>query len=203
MAILEAGDIGRYLLDPAIMMAAQVFLGCIFLAAAVGKMRAWAQFQGVVQNYRILPPPLAAAFAYLLPPFELATGAGLLIPTALPVAGSAAAALLLVFSAAIAINVARGRTDIDCGCFQAAFRQHLSWWLVLRNVVMAALAVAAALAATGSATGRAIGALDIAAAMVSGLALFALYTAANTLSALAELPMPNARPAGPAEETQA
>ncbi len=186
-----ADDFRRYLFDPAIVLAAQVFLACVFLGAAVGKLRAWTQFQGVVQNYRLLPAPFALAVAYGLPPLELAVGAALLVPLAAPVAAGAGAAgaalLLLVFAGAMAINIMRGRTDIDCGCFQSAFKQRLSWWLVGRNLIMAAVALDIAYAAAGGAANRVTGVLDTAGALVSGLALFALYTAGNSLNALSPL----------------
>ena len=57
-------------------------------------------------------------------------------------AGSAAAAILLgLFSVAIGINLARGRSHIDCGCFQSALRQQLSISLLVRNGFLIALAL--------------------------------------------------------------
>jgi hypothetical protein len=37
------------------------------------------------------------------------------------------------------INLKRGRQHIDCGCFQSALKQTLSWTLVVRNGVLALL----------------------------------------------------------------
>jgi hypothetical protein len=37
------------------------------------------------------------------------------------------------------INLRRGRRHIDCGCFQSALKQTLSWVLVMRNLVLALL----------------------------------------------------------------
>jgi hypothetical protein len=51
-----------------------------------------------------------------------------------------AAGLLLLFALAMGINLRRGRRHIDCGCFQNALKQTLSWALVMRNVVLALLA---------------------------------------------------------------
>jgi hypothetical protein len=39
----------------------------------------------------------------------------------------------------MAINIRRGRRHIDCGCFQSALKQTLSWILVARNGVLALL----------------------------------------------------------------
>ncbi len=52
----------------------------------------------------------------------------------------AAGCLLLLFTAAITTNIIRGRTHIDCGCFQSELRQELSLDLVLRNAALIAIA---------------------------------------------------------------
>ena len=51
-------------------------------------------------------------------------------------AGMVAAALLIGYAAAIAINLIRGRSYIDCGCGDTP--QMLSGWLLLRNAMLAA-----------------------------------------------------------------
>ena len=120
-------------------IAVSTLIALVYLAAAIGKMRHWAVFQGVVANYRLLPEVLVAPFAYCLPPFEALLGAALLFGFISPWAELAAAALLLVFAAAMGINLKRGRRHIDCGCFQSALKQSLSWTLVVRNGVLALL----------------------------------------------------------------
>jgi len=54
----------------------------------------------------------------------------------------AAAALIYVYGAAIAITQARCRCDIDSGCTCPAARRPISGWLVARNAVLAAAALA-------------------------------------------------------------
>jgi uncharacterized membrane protein YphA (DoxX/SURF4 family) len=117
----------------------RTLIALTYLAAAIGKMRHWAVFQGVVANYRLLPEVLVAPFAYLLPPFEALLGAALLLGLLAPWAEVAAAALLLLFAAAMAVNIIRGRRHIDCGCFQSALKQTLNWILVARNAFLALL----------------------------------------------------------------
>src|SRR5271167_28464 len=120
-----------------VQIAVKTLIALVYLTAALGKMRHWAVFQGVVANYRLLPDVLVAPFAYILPPFEALLGATLLLGLLSPWAE--AAALLLLFAAAMGINLKRGRRNIDCGCFQSALRQTLSWVLVVRNGVLALL----------------------------------------------------------------
>jgi hypothetical protein len=120
-------------------MAIRALLALVFLTAAVGKMRHWAVLHGVIANYRLLPDRLVAPVAYALPPVEAVLAATLPFGALSPWPEAGAAALLLVFAAAMGINLMRGRRDIDCGCFQSALKQGLSWILVVRNVVLALL----------------------------------------------------------------
>ena len=144
-------------LDPALAWTVRLVAACLLAVAAGSKMAALEPFVGVVRNYRLLPPALVRPAAYAIPPFELLIAATLLaLPaSAFPPAG--AALLLLVFAGAMAVNIARGRSEIDCGCFVGFMRQRLSWTLVARNL---ALAVALLLAAVGSGGSRATGWLD-------------------------------------------
>lgn len=165
----------RDLLAP-MLLAARFGIACIFLTAAVGKLRHLSVFEGVLANYRLLPGWAIAPLHLLLPLVELVVGVGVLIAPRL--AGPSAALLLLLFAAAMAINLRRGRRDIDCGCHQSVLRQRLSWTLVGRNAVLAALALTAAwpLPVAGPSpwlTGAA-----------AGLALFILYSTMNALWAL-------------------
>jgi Methylamine utilisation protein MauE len=159
--------------------AIRVAAALIFLAAAVGKMRSWRTFEGVVANYRLLPGWLARGVAWLLPPGELLLAAALLF--GLTGSELAASALLSVFGAAMAINLLRGRTHIDCGCFDSTLRQPLRWTLVLRNAVLVLLLVAAARSR------EAAGAWEFATLLLGvlgGAAFFMVVQCANVLTAL-------------------
>jgi hypothetical protein len=126
-------------------LAVRTLVSLVFLSAAVGKLRHFTAFQGVVANYRVLPEYLAVPAAYLLPPVEALLGAMLLFNRGSPWAELIAGALLLVFALAMGVNLLRGRAHIDCGCFQSAFKQTLNWKLVGRNVLLAALLAISAL----------------------------------------------------------
>lgn len=116
----------------------RVLVALVFLNAALGKLRHHLTFQGVVSNYRLLPEMAVPGFAMLLPPAELTVAAALLFaPSFWP--ELSAAMLLLLFGAAMAVNILRGRRHIDCGCFQSTLKQTLSWTLVVRNAGLAVL----------------------------------------------------------------
>jgi uncharacterized membrane protein YphA (DoxX/SURF4 family) len=129
------------LLQPTLTVFLRTFLALLFVVAAISKLQHREEFYGVVRNFRLTPDWLSRPLATLLPVAELAVAAGLLIRPLAPWAAAFAAALLLVFAVAIAVNVLRGRVAIDCGCFRQGMKQPLSWLLVLRNVALAAAAL--------------------------------------------------------------
>lgn len=169
-------------LDPALAWAASLVLAGVFAAAALTKLRAAEAFAAVVANYRILPPTLAAVAAHLLPIVELAAAIGLVWPPTRAVAAGLAGLLLLAFAGAMAINLQRGRRDIDCGCYVGLLRQRLAWPLVVRNLMLATAALAVA---SGAVSGRQLGVLDGIAVVAAVGAMFLLYAAFGRLVGVA------------------
>lgn len=126
--------------EPVITAYSQVLLLIVFAAAGWSKLRSPEAFEGVVYNFRILPERAAGPFSRLLPVAELVVAVALVFPTTRGAAAAGAMALLAVFSIAIAVNLARGRRAIDCGCFSSTLKQDLSGALILRNVALMGLA---------------------------------------------------------------
>ena len=122
-------------------VAGRVCVGLVFVLAAVQKARHWKLLPGVIANYRLLPRALAPLASALLPPVEMIVGLLLLSGLLMPWAQWFAIALLALFAAAMAVNIARGRAHIDCGCGQSFLKQSLRWSLVARNAVLALLLV--------------------------------------------------------------
>lgn len=159
-------------------IAGSVCVGLIFLLAAAQKLRHWRLLPGVVANYRLLPRWAVGAASTFLPLVELLLAITLLsgqlgVPSAM-----AGMALLLIFAGAMAINVARGRVHIDCGCGQEFLAQQLGWALVARNLVLAGLLLPslenpALVPMAGVWTGAA-----------AGLGFFLLYLMFNLFTAL-------------------
>ncbi|HEX2483833.1 MAG TPA: MauE/DoxX family redox-associated membrane protein, partial [Myxococcota bacterium] len=126
-------------LDPAFALALRAALALLFGAAALHKLRDPAAFRTSLEAYGVLPAATAGAGAALVVAAEVAAAAHLV--GAAPAQGGPAAAagpllaaaLLAVYGAAIAWNLARGRRELDCGCLGPAGRQPLSGWLVARN----------------------------------------------------------------------
>ena len=74
---------------------------------------------------------------------ELGAGLALLIPASRTTALGTVTLLLGAYSAAIALNIVRGRRDIDCGCAGPGQEQTLSGWLLGRNAVLITMALLA------------------------------------------------------------
>jgi len=164
-------------------VAGPVCAGLVFATAAAEKLRHRAVLRGVISNYRLLPDFAVAPVAALQAPVELVLGLMLLTGVAQPYAPLGAMTLLLLFAAAMAINIKRGRSHIDCGCGGVSLRQPLRWSLIVRNVLLTVLLLPS-LAATDS-----VALPVLAAGAGAGIAFFLLYTVAN---ALAALPRPEA-----------
>jgi hypothetical protein len=92
-----------------------------------------------------------------------------------------AAALLAVYTGAIAVNVARGRTDLDCGCLGPALRQPVGAGVLARNAIL----IAASLACLLPVRERALGWLDAFTAVAAVATAAALYAASQHLIATA------------------
>jgi hypothetical protein len=125
-------------IDPALDLALRAALTLLLVAAAIHKLRDLRTFRATLAEYRLLPAQAVALGAAGIAAAELALAVGLHVAPREALFGTAA--LLVVYAGAIAINLARGRRDLDCGCGGA--RRTISEKLVARNVTVAALAVA-------------------------------------------------------------
>lgn len=124
------------------------FLALLFLRAGLHKMEDVYRFQGVLEDYGLLPERAVPAAVTVIVAIEFVTSLLLILPVTRAVGGALAAIVLVVYAVAIASNLVRGRRLIDCGCGDAP--EPLSWLLVARNaaLVCAIFPVAAGLTAS-------------------------------------------------------
>jgi len=166
-------------LDPSIPLTCRVLGALVFAGAALGKLRHATEFTGVVANYRLLPEALATPAAWLVVVLEIAVALSLAAGLWLSAGVTLGCVLLAVFALAMGVNLARGRRQIDCGCFQSALRQHLRPALLVRNALLTGLLLVAVLPAAPG-----ISALQWVDGIAAGLVLFLVYQAGNELLAL-------------------
>jgi uncharacterized membrane protein YphA (DoxX/SURF4 family) len=106
----------KWLASPWLTVRVQLALGVIFVAASLPKIVDPPSFAHMIYNYKIMPWPLVAPMALIMPWIELLCGLALIFGIWKATARTIIGAMLLVFITAIAINLARGNA-IDCGCF--------------------------------------------------------------------------------------
>jgi hypothetical protein len=158
-------------MDPLIELTSAGSLAVLFAASTAHKLAALREWPGVVRNYRVLPQALALPAAGMLLIVGALTPAALFWPATRRFGACVAAAQLILFAAAMAINLRRGRSSIDCGCFGSRLRQGISAWMVARNLVLALLALGLLLPVRP----RELGVLDIATAVAVVATLTFLY----------------------------
>ena len=163
-------------------LAAAMGVGMIFVHTGLAKLQHRDLMPGIVANYRLLPEALVVPVAAALPVVELAIGLAL-IAGGQRFAVLPAILLLWVFAAAMAVNIRRGRSHIDCGCGRSQLRQTLSWPLVGRNLALSAIAL------PGLLPRAAPGPLDLAIAGAGGAGLFLIILLFNAIGALAASPL--------------
>lgn len=168
--------------DPSIVLAGRLLGVLVFAAAAAGKIKHRHELAGVMANYRLLPERLAAPAAWTIVGLECLTALSLVSGLRLAAGAALAIVLLVGFALAMAINLARGRREIDCGCFQSGLRQKLSGALVARNLLLAIFLTPLLAGAPASAT-----VLQWIDGLGAGLAAYALYRLLGELLSLRRL----------------
>ena len=115
---------------------AGAFVALLMLRAALHKAADAGRFEGVLADYGLAPDWALRPLRAVLPALELAAAAALLFAPFRVLGAALAGALLLAYAGVMATALARGRTEIDCGCGGPALP--LGWSLVGRNIVLAA-----------------------------------------------------------------
>jgi len=168
-------------MDPVIDTALRAGLSVLFLAAAVHKLRDLARFRATLAEYHLLSPRLVPLGAIVLVVTELGLAVTLVAPPLRRAALIAAAGLLSIYGGAMAVNLARGRRHIDCGCARPAARRPIGGVLVTRNAVLAAAALGGLLPVSP----RSLSWVDGITVLGATATLAALYVAVDRLLALA------------------
>lgn len=126
------------MLDPVAGTLIVAGVALLLLSAAWHKARGMAEFASILAAYRILPRMLVPVAARAVPLVEIAIAVALLVRSTRYAALLGGATLLLAYALAIAVNLRRGRRDLDCGCTGPSDRRPIAGWMVVRNVLLAA-----------------------------------------------------------------
>jgi hypothetical protein len=129
---------GGLMIDPAVGALLAGAFALLFASAALHKLLDPGHFAAAFRAYDVVPTAFAW-IARLVPLLELAIAAALLAAGSRKGAAAAGAALLVTYAAAIAVNLGRGRRNLDCGCGGPSERRPIGTWMVWRNLLLAAL----------------------------------------------------------------
>jgi len=165
--------------DPVLVLATSIGLASLFLAAALHKLQQRAAFRTALEGYGFLPPALVEPALRLIPLAEAAAALGLLMPQTRSLAALLGAGLLLAYAGAMMLVVVQGRRTLDCGCSLGGASQPVSAALIVRNAILALLALNAARATES----RELFLYDWALVVLMALVGIVLYGTANTVIA--------------------
>jgi len=160
-----------------IVLIARVVLVAVFAVAGLAKLADLAGSRKSLLDFGV-PASLVSSGAVLLPVIELACAIALVSSSWVRWGATGALVLLTTFTAAVAVNLARGRRP-DCHCFGQVHAAPIGWSTVARNVMLALLAAfvvsqassAGLDAATALSSAASIGQVD---GVVLGVAVAAL-----------------------------
>ena len=110
----------------------RVYIGSIFITAAMAKLPYPAEFVEALAAYLIAPYVFVNFAAVVMPWVELICGLFLIMGLMTRATASIIALMLGAFTVAVIINLFRG-TPISCGCFDTV-GEEISWWTIARDV---------------------------------------------------------------------
>ncbi len=115
----------------------RVIMGLLFIYSGIFKAVNPENFSIAIHNYDILGEAMVPYTALIIPWIEMITGVLLVIGWKIKPASLILTLLMMVFTAAIALNVIRGRS-FDCGCFELnifGISETVSISLVIRDLL--------------------------------------------------------------------
>ncbi len=104
------------MLDPLVPSLVSFAFGLLLLVGALHKLAALGEFSEILSAYRIVPNGWVPVMAFGIGVAEAMIGIGWLFADAKTWPALATIGLLTVYATGMAVNLARGRTHISCGC---------------------------------------------------------------------------------------
>jgi len=126
----------------------RVGIGAVFIVAGGAKIGHADVFAAQIAAFAIVPRPLIAPMALLLPFLEVLLGGYLVLGLYTRIAAWIAVIQLVIFASAIGSAVLRG-LSLSCGCFGPGDKTVTSWPEVARDIAFAAVAAFVAWRAPG------------------------------------------------------
>lgn len=169
--------IATFAVDPVLRGVCVATLAALMLVTGWAKLRHFGAFTEAVRGYALVPEALVPAVAGCVAVLEPLAAVALLAPPWRTAGAWAAVLLCAMAAAALTVNLARGRTELHCGCTGfAGLRDGESARIGIAHLVRAAGLLGLAVVALLPDTGRPTNWLDILAGSAATLvALIALW----------------------------
>jgi len=116
----------------------RVLCGFILFYASLDKIGEAAAFVKVVKNYHVVPPIFVPLTAVVIPWLEFFVGLALITGFRWRGAALIYTALMGIYAAALAWNLIM-HISMTCGCFAINSTDRVTWFTVLRDVVLFAM----------------------------------------------------------------
>ena len=129
----------RILTHPLLALLFRLYIGGVFVTAAMYKINFTAEFATTIASYQIVPHWSVNVLAVVLPWVELLSGLMLIVGLRVKAAALVIAGLMVVFTLAILITLYRD-LPISCGCFHTV-DDPISWVTVLRDLAWLGMAL--------------------------------------------------------------
>jgi uncharacterized membrane protein YphA (DoxX/SURF4 family) len=123
-----------------IVLVARVFLGALFIFAAVMKLSNPQSFAEAINAFKILPDHLVVLATFVVPWIEAVLGVALILGLWTRSAALVLSLLLVAFIAALVSVLDKGITCSCFGKFEIPCSGPVGWCHVIRNTVLLALA---------------------------------------------------------------
>jgi putative oxidoreductase len=123
----------RILTGEYLSLALRIYMGWVFLQAALSKIPDPALFAENVANYRIIPELAINLVAIVLPWMELICAFFLIFGLRIKATTTILSGLLVLFTLLVIITIFRG-VSMNCGCFDAV-GEPTGWTKVIQNTI--------------------------------------------------------------------
>lgn len=132
----------KLLSNYSIQFVSKIILGGTFVFASIGKIFHPSEFAEIIYSYKLAPDYSIDIIAIILPLVEFTFGIFLFLGIYPRISAITLSVLLIIFIAAISINVIRG-FDFNCGCFSLKSNgSHSSGlFLLLRDLFLLILGI--------------------------------------------------------------
>lgn len=114
----------------------QFIISLLFLSASIGKLRNIEEHIYSVSQYKLLPSSITRLMGWTDSLLEFIIAIFLLFGFFTQVTLIVLFLLIISYTIAITINLFKKRTDIDCGCGGITGNHKISWYLIIRNLII-------------------------------------------------------------------